>query len=168
MSLIHCPECQKRISDQATICPQCGKPITPELITKAKKSNTVSIVIALGLLIVLYFVCSNVMRPHPISPIEKAQKNAAEAARACIDTVMAIAAAQEMVRRILKAPSTAKFGSAVSSCDGLCTFGVCGPVDAQNSFGAILRQTYCVKLLYTTNTKVWRSLSITLDGKTIK
>ncbi len=27
MSLIHCPECQKEISEQAKSCPNCGYPI---------------------------------------------------------------------------------------------------------------------------------------------
>lgn len=27
MSLINCPECQKEVSDEATTCPHCGKPL---------------------------------------------------------------------------------------------------------------------------------------------
>jgi predicted nucleic acid-binding Zn ribbon protein len=27
MSLIHCPECQKKISDKAASCPDCGYPV---------------------------------------------------------------------------------------------------------------------------------------------
>ena len=30
MAMIQCPECQKEISDQATACPNCGTPLTPE------------------------------------------------------------------------------------------------------------------------------------------
>ena len=37
MSLIECPECKKEISDKASSCPNCGCPITPELIEKEKR-----------------------------------------------------------------------------------------------------------------------------------
>lgn len=32
MALIKCPECGKEISDKATVCPNCGYPITSEPI----------------------------------------------------------------------------------------------------------------------------------------
>lgn len=39
MALIHCPECNKEISDSATICVHCGFPIKKEL-THSKRLQT--------------------------------------------------------------------------------------------------------------------------------
>src|SRR2546425_8362560 len=29
MALIKCPECERDVSDKATVCPHCGYPVTP-------------------------------------------------------------------------------------------------------------------------------------------
>ncbi len=34
MSLINCPECSKMISDKAAFCPNCGNPITNDVMNK--------------------------------------------------------------------------------------------------------------------------------------
>ena len=39
MALIPCPECKKRISDTAGICPKCGYQLIPEKIAEAKRNE---------------------------------------------------------------------------------------------------------------------------------
>ena len=39
MALISCPECKKRISDTAGICPKCGYQLIPEKIAEAKRNE---------------------------------------------------------------------------------------------------------------------------------
>lgn len=63
MALIKCPECGKGISDKATICPNCGYPITGEPIVDSdvdeaseEKNDTVQgmLSIILGLLGIIF------------------------------------------------------------------------------------------------------------------
>ncbi len=48
MSLIMCQECKKNISDQATVCPNCGAPVTPEMLEKAKKNSKAANTFGIG------------------------------------------------------------------------------------------------------------------------
>lgn len=72
---------------------------------------------------------------------------------------------KQFVEQQLVAPSTAKFGnyreSIVASQDN-DEFHVIGQVDAQNSFGAMLRKTYFCNIRYVGNDR-WRLLSLELD-----
>lgn len=55
----------------------------------------------------------------------------------------AVVACENQVKSMLKAPSTARMSSGATGSDGDYT--VAGQVDAQNSFGATIRNTYtCV------------------------
>lgn len=56
--------------------------------------------------------------------------------------------AEDFVKNSLKSPSTADFSNASTQDIGDKTFIVSGNVDAENSFGAMLRNTYRVKLKY--------------------
>lgn len=69
-------------------------------------------------------------------------------AEACADSVMAYTMAKHFVERRLKAPSTADFGSYTDShvTGGNCKFTVSGYVDAQNGFGAKLRNYYVANI----------------------
>lgn len=53
-----------------------------------------------------------------------------------------IASCQDSAKRQLKAPSTAKFSEDWVSQTGPTSWKVIGVVDAQNGFGAMLRQRY--------------------------
>lgn len=71
-------------------------------------------------------------------------------AQACSPT-MAYVMSQTFVKRGLKAPSTADFGSYSDSQvipmpagESACSFLVRGYVDAQNSYGAMIRNNYIV------------------------
>jgi len=43
MALIHCPECNAQISDQAESCPKCGNPLKKGLVKKAIKRENVQV-----------------------------------------------------------------------------------------------------------------------------
>lgn len=69
----------------------------------------------------------------------------------CNDEERAYLASQIIIKSKLKSPSTAKFPhysevSIVSA--GLCTFQIDGYVDAQNSFGALVRDNYTTIITY--------------------
>lgn len=65
MALIRCSECGHKVSDSATVCPQCGKPIDlaeckiGEINNKAKKKgivNKIAIVLVVGIIVFGFIV----------------------------------------------------------------------------------------------------------------
>jgi serine/threonine protein kinase len=83
----------------------------------------------------------------------------------CESKISAFVMSHEFVKRQLKAPATAEFPS-FSDQDvhvnylGDCTHEVRAYVDAQNSFGAKLRNNYYVKLQNEKGTDTWRALEV--------
>lgn len=78
--------------------------------------------------------------------------------QACEDSYAAIGAAMQFTRQTLKAPSTAKFPhSREFGVDylGNCIHDVEGYVDAQNSFGAMIRTPIRMKVQYSKTLKGW-------------
>ncbi len=79
---------------------------------------------------------------------------------------MAYAMAQRQVEGRLKVPSSARFASYGSEAhaipDGNCGFVVSGFVDSQNSFGAMLRKYFVVRLQIDTETERWRLVDISM------
>lgn len=81
--------------------------------------------------------------------------------RQCSDSTMAYIMSQRFVERELKAPRTAKFpsfhadGVRVRDLNG-CRFSVTAYVDAQNSFGAMMRTNYTITMEYLPGEKLWR------------
>jgi hypothetical protein len=84
----------------------------------------------------------------------------------CDNTLAAYVMAGEFVRKTLKAPLTAQFPpfdpNMVRINPG-CAFTVAGYVDAQNSFGALLRTRYWVRLYPSADGETWTSLSVIID-----
>jgi len=71
------------------------------------------------------------------------------------DEFDAVAAAEKIVKSNLKSPSTAEFckhKEYTITCSG-DTWTIKGYVDAQNSFGATLRNNFTVKITFTSSTK---------------
>jgi hypothetical protein len=58
----------------------------------------------------------------------------------------AIVAAENFVKDNLKAPSTAKFSNEEAKQDNAGNWTVSGLVDSQNSFGAMLRSSFILRL----------------------
>lgn len=95
----------------------------------------------------------------PLTPEEKE-------ARACSPT-MAYVMAKNNVELRLKAPSTAEFGSygdsRVVQLEGGCKFLVVGYVDAQNGFGAMLRNTYTATMEKTPGEDIWTARDVIVN-----
>ena len=63
MALIKCPECQKEISDQSKICPNCGYRLNAMSIegkNKIKKMifSVIGIIVVIILIVVVYDACT--------------------------------------------------------------------------------------------------------------
>lgn len=79
-----------------------------------------------------------------LTPEQKAQKT-------CEDGILSYSYARDFIKQNLKSPSTAEFPSFKEVNHkylGNCTHNVIGVVDAQNSFGAILRNKFNVTVRY--------------------
>lgn len=81
---------------------------------------------------------------------------------------MAFIMSQEFVKRQLKSPSTAEFpritaNGVKSTWQGECNFQVIAFVDAQNSFGAVLRSRYIALLEYYPSSDEWRAKSVIIE-----
>ena len=84
------------------------------------------------------------------------------AASECVDgNTMAGIMVQDAVRSRLKAPSSAQFPVATAKVVQVkpCEFLVAGPLDAQNSFGAMIRNTYMATIRYDPDDDTWQVLS---------
>ena len=89
-------------------------------------------------------------------------------ANACSPT-MAYVMSQTFVKRGLKAPSTADFGSysesqvkSMPAGESACTFLVIGHVDAQNSYGAMIRNRYIVTVAKAKGQDSWTASDMTI------
>lgn len=56
MALISCPECLKKISDNAEYCPSCGFPINPPKVNKPKGAGCFMQTLNTGCLIVVVII----------------------------------------------------------------------------------------------------------------
>ncbi|WP_442596290.1 hypothetical protein ACSBPU_05545 [Parapusillimonas sp. JC17] len=94
------------------------------------------------------------------------QKDAAEKIeRNCTDKVMAFTMSRNFVKKALAAPSTVDFPSFTddgvsASQTGRCKFRVSAYVDAQNSFGAMLRTRYTIDMEYLPDSNAWHGSNL--------
>lgn len=77
----------------------------------------------------------------------------------CSDEGYAWVMAGNFVKRELKAPSTAKFPHKADAYSylGECRHSIVGSVDSHNSFGAMIRTTFSVTMVYLKNEDKWRA-----------
>lgn len=124
--LIKCRTCGTEIARTAKTCPKCGAPNSEGIGCLGVGA------IALFAFFLVGVVCSTLDKTKPEDdPI-----------RACVEAHAAVEAR-------LKAPASATFSSCIDGTarkqpDG--TWGVGGYVDSQNSFGAMIRNRWVVKL----------------------
>lgn len=178
MSLIKCHECGQQVSTQAKACPSCGaKPKRP---TRWKRM----IVYTFGFLILLSLL-PQIFQDNS-TPEQRAKNEERRAARlageakqeaeekaiadekTCSNDVTAFVMTQGFVEKKLKSPATAKFPSITdenvkTKYLGDCTHEVLAYVDSQNSFGALIRTRYYVKLQNVKGTDDWIASKIMLD-----
>lgn len=161
---IFCPNCAKPIKIDFSICPYCRKEIkkekeefyNPVTATEAKevqkpktdnkgKSIVAIVTVLLVVGIIIGFVsCCNSCGSSSTSTTESEQSKEIEA----------FVASQSIVEDNLKAPSTAKFPYYTSdgvSVTKLSTdkYRVTAFVDSENSFGAMIRTTYSITIIFT-------------------
>ena len=113
----------------------------------------------IGIVIVIILAIAVLMpqrEPKELTEEEKAQR-AIEAAQRdekrkegyCTGNIESVVQAQKYVRSQLRSPSSASFKWGVEHAHlGDCRHYVKGEVDAQNAFGATIRNTYEVTLVY--------------------
>lgn len=91
------------------------------------------------------------------TPAERAQAN-------CNSRVDASLMAEHFVEQRLKSPSTAKFGPyrdmTIAPTGEQCEFLVSSYVDAQNSFGAMMRTNFTAVVRYKPDTNKWQMVSL--------
>lgn len=155
-----CKSCKKQIPLSSTICPECG--IKNPFATIG--SHIFTAVVLISIFGGLIYACT----PEEKTPEEIAQAKAQQAEKACRDETMFFVMSQDFVKQQLKSPSTAKFpyisDSNVSvSYLGDCTNLVVGYVDAQNSFGATIRNRYAATLQYNSDKDNFRLLDIAIE-----
>jgi hypothetical protein len=95
-----------------------------------------------------------------------AQKEQAD----CEDKTTAFVMSQSFVEKRLKAPATAVFPHMTDSevnvkYLGDCTHEVRAYVDAQNSYGALIRNRYYVRLQKQKGTDTWTALEVQISGQ---
>lgn len=121
ITTIKCKRCNKPVSTKAEICPYCR--------TRLKTSKLTKTVAAVFILLIPLSMCIN-----SNSSNNREKYNRFDAADA----------AERRILSSLKAPSTAKFPSKFdwNINDGNSYFSVYSYVDAQNSFGAMMRTNF--------------------------
>lgn len=85
----------------------------------------------------------------------------------CNDSTYAFVMSQNFVRRTLKSPSSAKFPNITSSGVSARNLGGCrhqvdAYVDAQNSFGAMVRSQYSVEMKYNSD-NTWSASNLRIS-----
>jgi hypothetical protein len=156
MAIKACSECKKEISTEASVCPNCGK-------KKPTSSGTPPVVWGIVIILVLAAIGSSGNRPTP-QQAEKtapptAQQIAEERARVITerkqdaikkkrDSVekqisFATQLCREAAEKSLKSPATANFHDDETASEdlGKGRSHVQLQVDAENSFGALMRTT---------------------------
>lgn len=138
MALIECKECKKQVSSDAKTCPHCGVTINKarnwfwEIIKWA-------VILFFGIMVIGFFAGNG--KDHLSSRESQCQ---------------------DMVTNLLKAPSTADFGSVYLDSLGV----VRGYVDAQNGFGAQIRNTFSCGFDAGADGE-YKIKSVCIDGKDI-
>jgi len=161
MSLISCPECSRQISEHAVACPGCGHPINsaPPIIfsapaPRAQKKKTSAIAwlfLILSCLILFPIVVGSFKHASDVL----ANPALLDAKPAPDYRWQAFYHAKNFCLDHMAAPSTAKFSrldwDEKTGCKLLTNdlWYSCGFVDAQNSYGAMIRSDWGALLLHT-------------------
>ena len=151
-NLISCRECGSQVAKSAKTCPKCGL----KRPHKSRRNLIVGIIVIWGGSY-LYLLSNDASRDETarvaaLTPEQRAEERQKEAENSLYTRrkITAFAEAKEAILKQLKAPSTAEFGSVLDTKIGKLadsgpnTFVVQGYVDAQNGFGAQIRQDYQV------------------------
>lgn len=147
MALVNCRECGNSVSDSAKTCPRCGAKVKKKSgLLKLLATGVVSLV---ALMTIGGLLSDGSSSSTPQTSPETLERQRAKELDANRESHARIIAERE-IRARLKAPRGAKFSGYSSTKVGKLSGGtanewvVQGYVDAENSFGAMLRNNYQV------------------------
>jgi hypothetical protein len=160
MALINCPECQKEVSTLATTCPNCGAPVsTPSTDNKfenktkpVKEKKKTSPVTWFVVIIIIVLTFGSLI--SSFSGYSGSSSSSRRSSSPSMESLkyQAKSHAKDIVRENLKAPSTAKFSTVTILEQKRGHYLLQVDVDAQNSFGAMIRNNFMVILFLENNT----------------
>ncbi len=160
VSLISCPECKKHVSDSAAQCPNCGLPLTRQVLDGARQHAKLE-QRNLGIGCLVLVLIAVILALGPCRGSDDSGKRASTGP----SKISAFVASQDFVEDQLKAPGTAKFPwydeSFVVDLGG-GRFRIKAYVDAENSFGAKLRTRYSC-ILRSTGGDTWHLENIEVE-----
>lgn len=154
MSLIHCPECDREISDRALSCPHCGYPMTPAQPQIAPDPDGYAVVLvdcpqdtaAVGTILMDQITsCSALLERLPNGPLVKAEEIPAKVAElmehtpAVISRKLRYEEADKLCRALMQAGANCKIVADVQA-DHPDTLDMVEPVQPPNSDPAQSRE----------------------------
>lgn len=143
-----CKYCAMMIAKEASVCPYCRKKQPLQLTASKRALYGFIALLVLGSI-------ANISDPKPATPPSPEEIAARELEKISFDVKLA---AQHYVKENLKSPSSAKFPSldefaaapapkSKKQKESKALWDVSGYVDAQNSYGAMLRNKFYCQLL---------------------
>lgn len=145
-------------------CPACRMTYIQAISAKGAKPGKKTIGTIPGL-IVIAAATFLIFKFFGVDSGTSEKASAKQSPAICGSEGMAYVMSQNFVKQQLKAPASAKFPYRASAQNylGDCRHAIVGTVDSQNSFGAMLRSTYSVTMVYLPDQKKWRADDLTIQ-----
>lgn len=125
-----------------------------------------------GIIIIITLISAFLLGGYEASktPEQRMQEAAKREQRECSDQTMAFVMANHHIETSLKSPTTAEFpyitdDGVRTNYLGDCTHEVWTYVDAQNSYGAKIREYYFVRLQKYSGSNEWRILNAAIQSR---